>query len=130
MLDGVASVNSFNYVERFEFTEGDTARLYFQLIDASQDRTAQGWKPTGRRYMPAVGATLQVSLDNIDDDKKVTRAAVQAYPTSDPSIWYVNVLATDKVRGTVNLLLQLTESGIVKFGRLDAAASVANQGCL
>jgi len=130
MLVDVSSVNSFNYAEEVEFTEGDAVRVFFQLIDLSKDKALQQYKPSGRRYMAAAGATLSVVLDNIDDAKKVTRSATQPYDTSDPSIWYVDVLATDKVRGTVNLVLTLTEDTVVTRGRLDAAIVVANQGCL
>jgi hypothetical protein len=130
MLDQVGSVNIFSYVEQFQFTEGDAFRVYFQLTDAATDRATQGFNPSGRRYMPVSGATLQITLDNIDDAKKVTRAAVQAFPTSDPSIWYLDILSTDAVRGTVNMLLQLTEAGKVLRGRLNNALGGANQGCL
>ena len=130
VLDCVGSVNDFNYVDQAEFSEGDSARIYFQLIDSAKDKAVQQFKPAGRRYMPAVGATLSVDLDNIDDNKKVTRMAVQPFPTSDPSIWYVDVLATDSVRGTIALVLRLTEGASVKYGRVEAIAAVANQGCL
>lgn len=130
ILDGVGSVNDFNYVDQAEFTAGDTARVYFQLVDLAKDKAVVGFKPAGRRYMPASGATLQVTLDNIDDDKQVIRAAVQAFPTTDPSIWYVNVLASDSVRGTVDMALQLTEGGVIRYGRAAAAVAASNQGTL
>ena len=129
MLDSVGSVNDFDYVDQVQFTEGDAIDVYFQLIDSSKDKVLQQFKPAGRRLMPAAGATLQVTLDNLDDDKKLVRSATQPFAL-DPSIWKLSILATDAVRGTVNLLLQLTESGKITRGRLDAGLAVANQGCL
>lgn len=130
MLSAVNTVNDWDYADEVAFTEGDTARIYFQLIDVTKDKVAQQFKPAGRRYCPAVGATLQVVLDNINDGKKVTRTAVQPYATLDASIWYVDVLATDKVRGTVDLALQLTQSSVITYARVPAALAVANQGTL
>ncbi len=130
ILDSVGSVNDFNYVDQAGFTEGDVARVFFQLIDATKDSVLQQFKPAGRRFCPAASATLSVRLDNIDDAKQLTREAVQPYATLDASIWYVDVLATDKVRGTVDLVLTLTEGSKVTRGRVPAAISVANQGCL
>lgn len=129
MLDNVSSVNSFAYVDQVEFTEGDATRVYFQLIDVTQDKGAQGFKPAGRRYMPAAGATLSVTLENIDDDKAITRAASQ-YSALDPSIWYVTIMATDVIRGTVNLALALTQSSVVTRGRVEAAVAISPSGTL
>jgi hypothetical protein len=130
MLDGVGSVNDYDYVDEVEFTEGDAVRVHFQLIDASKDKPLQQFKPAGRRFVPAVGATLKVTLANIDDDKGVVeRLAVQPY-AGDASIWYVDIAATDKVRGTVDLVFKLTEGTRVTRGRLSAALAVDNQGTL
>lgn len=132
MLDGVSSVNDFDYVDQAEFTQGDTIQVYFQLIDASQDKPSAGFKPAGRRYMPPSGATLSVVIDNggCDFHQAITRSAVQAFPTSDPSIWYLQIMGTDQVRGTVDLQLKLTVSGVITYGRATAALAIVNQGCL
>ncbi len=126
MLQGVGSVNDFNYVDSVEFTQGDEIDVYFQLIDASKDKAIQQFKPAGRRYMPAADSELTVTLDNIDDDVKVTRAASQPFE-GDPSIWKVSLTADDVIRGTVNLILVLDEDGVVKRGRLEAALAIASQ---
>lgn len=130
MLSNVGSVNIFDYVDQTEATEGDVYRVYFQLIDATQDKALKGFKPAGRRWAPAAGATLTATLNNIDDAKVLTRGAVQAFPTLDASIWYVQVLATDFVRGTVDIALVLNESGVLTRGVIKAAVSVASQGNL
>ena len=123
MLQDVSGVNSFEYAEAAEFTEGDAASVYFQLIDRSKDARSSGFVPSGRRYMPAAGATLEVVLDHLDDGKKVTRAASQPYP-QDPSIWKLDVMASDKVLGTVTMRLALTEGAVVTRGSLAAALLV------
>lgn len=123
MLDSVAGVNNFNYAQTVELTEGDSPTVYFQLIDASQDRADKGFVPAGRRYMPASGATLTVVLGNIDDARKVTKSCTQPY-ASDPSIWSFQLLASDTVRGTVNMTLTLTESSKVTKGLVQQAISV------
>lgn len=125
-LDNVCSVNIFDWVQPVEFFEGDPVTVSLQLIDASLDTEAQGWKPTpaGRRYVPASGATLQVILKNISDAKTYTKTASQPYPTTDPSIWSFQVAATDAVKGTVSLTLVLTEGSVVRRGLVKAALRV------
>lgn len=125
-LTDVASVNQFGYAQPLEFTQGDAVTVYVQLIDASQDRETAGWKPlvAGRRYMPAVGASLQVIIQNIDDAKVLTKNATQVFPTSDPSIWSFNISASDAVQGTVSLTLVLTEGGTIRRGLLKGGIRV------
>lgn len=109
MLKDVANVNTFSPTNQAKFTVGDQVTLYFQLIDSALDTPQQGFSPAGRRYVPAVGATLQVIVDNIDDAKAVERYATQPYP-QDPSIWALTLLPTDPIpAGTASLKLYLTE---------------------
>lgn len=107
-LGDVQNVNSFEHVSALEITGGDAQTLYFQLIDASVDREDQGYMPAGRRYMPPATTTLQVTMLNIDDAKKVVRFATQPF-SDDRSIWSIPVLASDPMRGTVSLKFLLTE---------------------
>ena len=125
MLEGVADANNFNYAEAAKMTEGDTLTVYFQLVDMAKDLATAGFVPAGRRYIPATGSTLSVTFDNIDNARKVTRAATQPYP-ADPSIWSVQVLASDRILGTVNMRLVLTQGGIVTQGIVLAAVQSAS----
>lgn len=130
ILKDVAGVNSFEYTNTVgEMTEGDSQTLYIQLIDASLDTPGQGFNPNGRRYVPASGATLSLVFGNIDDAKKVMRAATQPFP-GDLSIWSVSILSTDKLRGTVSLSLTLTEGVKVTRGRIANALSVYTQSAV
>lgn len=109
-LNDVQNVNSFETAPQVEFSAGDSQTLYLQLIDASLDRSDQGFFPPGRRYVPPVGSTLQVTFVNVDDARKLVRGAVQPF-VLDGSIWSVTILPTDPIAGTVNLNFLLTEAG-------------------
>lgn len=117
VLKDVATVNSFEYGSEASWTEGDTLSVFFQLIDASLDTPLQGFNPSGRRYVPATGATLEITLENLDDGKKLTRLATQPF-ANDGSIWALSVLATDKIRGTPQVRFRLTQSAVVTTGLL------------
>lgn len=130
MLAHVTSVNDFDYADQVELTQGDQVDVYFQLVDLTRAPSRLGYKPEGVRYMPASGATLQVRLDNIDDNVALTRAPVQAYPTLDPSIWRLSVLSTDTIRGTCALNLTLNESGKLTYGRREGAVKIARSGSM
>ena len=123
MLENVGSVNAWENTQQVRFFQGDGPAIYFQLIDLNHDRAEQGFSPAGRRYVPSAGATLFVVLDNIDDARKVTRAASQPF-AQDPSIWMIQLLATDTCRGTVNLKLTLLEGSVTTHGFLSAAIGV------
>lgn len=123
-LNGTTDVNTFEYVSEVGFTQGDVVRFFFQLVDVSKDTALQQYKPAGRRYVPAVGATLQVSLLNQDEDKAIAdRVCVQPF-VGDASIWYVDIAAADAVLGTVSMTLKLTEGSKVTRGRVNAVLDV------
>ncbi len=109
ILTGVASVNVFTYTDSARFTEGDTVDLYFQLVDMEVERDA--YQAKGRRYIPADEATpvVSVSFGSIDNAKKIARTAIQPF-AGDSSIWKVSFLATDVVRGTMDMRITLTET--------------------
>jgi hypothetical protein len=105
--------------------------LYFQLVDASLDTDMQGYNPSGRRYMPATGSTMTVQLQNIDDSKVVTRTATQPF-VGDASIWSIQILATDAVHGSPQMLLTLVEPTKTIRGLVKNAIkihSTSNVGC-
>jgi hypothetical protein len=127
MLNNVASVNAFSWTDEVEFTQGDATDIYFQLIDATLDKPVYGFKPGGRRYMPAAAATLSVTINNIDDAVAITRIAVQPF-AQDPSIWRVSVLNSDKIVGTCALMLALNETGKLTTGILQSAVLIHSPG--
>lgn len=121
-LSDVCDVNSwsFSVPANVEFSVGDTVDVYFQLVDKSKGN---------RRFMPAVGATLMCVIGNIDDAKKTQRLATQPFPL-DPSIWMLQVLATDPVKGTQNLTLTLNEGGKITHGLVKNLFRVSPSDCL
>ncbi len=112
-LVDVAGVNTFQYTAQAEMYAGDTQDLYIQLTDAALDRTEQGFVPAGRRYCPPAGTTMSVTFKNMNDAKVVTRAAVQAFPELDASIWYIPLMGSDPLAGTITMSATLTETGRV-----------------
>jgi hypothetical protein len=108
VLTDVCSVNSFVYSTEAKWTTGDPVDVYVQLYDADKSLSQYGFYPAGLRYMPPATSTLQVTFQNIDDLKVVTRYATQPY-AQDPSIWKISLLATDPISGTVNVKFVLTE---------------------
>lgn len=131
LLNDVASVNSWEPAEVAEFTAGDTVDVYFVLIDSSLDKAIQGFSPAGRRYVPATGATMSVTVESVDDSQAITRLATQPFP-QDGSIWKLSILSTDTISGTANLRLRLTEGGVVKTGLVKNALRIhpaTNLGC-
>jgi len=128
MLIDVQGVNSFEVTPAAEFYAGDPATVYFQLIDQSLDRSIDGFNPPGRRYMPSPGATLNCVVQSIDDNKRVTRFATQPF-ANDPSMWALQFLASDLIKGTCNLYLTLTEGTVVRSGTVKCAIKIhANSG--
>lgn len=117
MLDGICNVNLFQYVDQASLTQGSATEVCFQLINASLNTPNQGYSPSGLRYIPPVGSTLQVTLTNIDSSVQITRYATQMFPTQDGSIWCVQIFSTDKIYGTCDLTLVLSELGHITTGK-------------
>jgi len=115
ILQDAVTVNSFEYASQVSWTEGSPQVVTFQLIDASLDTSIQGFNPPGRRYMPDSGATLQVTLESIDEAKRVTKTAYNPF-ASDTSIWAISILSTDTIRGAPQMRLVLTEGSDVTYG--------------
>ena len=124
MLNGVTDVNTFSYTDSVAMSEGDSGSVYFVLLDASKDVREQGYNPSGRRYVPAPDSMLVVTFENPREERVITRPATQAFPTADGSIWEVQLLPSDTLRGTIRMSLTLTEGSKVTRGVVDAALSV------
>jgi hypothetical protein len=124
LLVNLTDANTWEPSDNIRFTEGDTPYVYFQLIDLNKDRSSQGFKPAGKRFMPASGATLSVSVNSIDTARTLTKVATQPY-AGDASIWKFQLLTSDNLKGgTFSLILTLTEGIVVTSGRVINALSV------
>lgn len=119
LLTDVASVNRYNYPAEgcVEFNEGDAPTIYFQLVDLSAHPDG---RPRGRRYMPAAGATLSVTMLSIDDGSTVVVSASQPY-ANDTSIWAFSLTSVQTIPGTRAMKLALTESAVVTNGYVPQA---------
>jgi hypothetical protein len=122
LLDNVSNVNEWTIVPSIDMHEGDPVTIFVMLVDLSKDRDN---RPAGRRYIPVtVPTTLGVVVQNIDDGKKLVKVATQPFAT-DSSIWSFNIAGTDtSVKGTVDLVLTLTEGAIVRNTRIRCAIRV------
>lgn len=125
-LTQVADVNNFAESAKIQMTEGDTLDVYLQLRDLSVNPASSGYNPAGRRYVPVVGASLQVTIDSLDDTRKVVKFAAQPF-AQDPSIWKFTILSTDKIVGTHPMKLVLSEAGKVTTGILNNAVLAYSQ---
>lgn len=120
-------MNSFEYGQDPELYAGDQVSVYLQLVDESTGSMSSVATPywatfgvpsggqqvlgAARRYMPAAGATLQVTLDSVDDAQKIVRYATQPF-AQDASIWRLDLAPADPITGTVDLRFLLLEGSV------------------
>lgn len=121
LLNNVTNVNSYDTGLQVQFTEGDQLTVYLQLIDLAKDPDARPL--TGRRYVPASGSTLQITLKSNDTAKTITKVASNPF-SGDLSIWSFPILSSDQIKGTWTLLLTLTEGAVQTRGRIEAGMLV------
>ena len=126
-LSNVANVNSFIYVDRPTFTEGDTSDVYLQLIDKELDTPTFNYYPPYRRFVPIAGSTLIVVLMSLDSTRVVTKAATQPF-VGDSSIWKFSVTPSDRLRGSVNMRIQLNQGGIITNALIQPAINILAKG--
>lgn len=115
ILQSVSSVNSYEVTNAMQVFLGDTFSVYFQLIDSALDKPTERFYPSGRRFVPASGTTLSITLNSIDNAKKYVKTAIQPFP-GDASIWKIDVAGTDQVFGSVNMILSLNQGGVITNG--------------
>jgi hypothetical protein len=123
ILLNCVDANSFDFSMENRFTEGDVGYIYFQLVDQNKDQDA---RPQGRRYAPAVGATLTVTIASPDSAKVITRSAAQPF-VGDPSIWRMAIQTTDGLKGTYTLQLALVEGANTTRGVMKNVLSIVPQ---
>jgi len=106
ILKNVDGLNAWAYTDQWTVRSnegvGESVSLYFQLID--QDRE-------DIRYVPAAGATAQVTFPNLDDDLILTLSATFPFP-DDRSIMKIDLAST-----------QVPASGAVKFSLVEGGAT-------
>src|ERR1035437_2138367 len=119
MIRNAQNVNSFQRANQISLRAGNSGVLYLQLTDLDQSDA----NDVSLRYMPAAGATLTITVDNISGlNNLINRPASQPY-AADTSIWSVTILATDALRSG-NLIGTLTEGATVRTFVIENALSV------
>jgi hypothetical protein len=127
VLLNVADVNTWEYGDVYRLSQGDTPTLYLQLIDLDKDKDVLKNRPSGKRYMPATGAVLTATIQNINAVNTVVKVATQPF-ANDPSIWAISILSTDPiVSGTFSLQLALTEGSKTTSAMVSNVINIGSQ---
>ena len=108
LLDDVKSVHSFKEVDELTLIRGNATKLYFRLI--TEEKCGTGTDQV--RYIP-LGTTVFVEtfFDNIDDNLVVCRVGVAAFPTTDKSIYYIDIIPQDTLAFN-GMRVTVTEDGV------------------
>lgn len=94
-LKNVSNINTFQYVNQWDISEGSANRLYFQIIDKLKDDL--------RFITQATTYSVSVTFLSIDTSAEIVKSATQAF-ADDKSIWYIDLTASE-----------VPNSGAVKF---------------
>lgn len=94
-IENYVNLNNFDVVDTKEFVPDQDSEIFFQTA-----------MDTGLRYLPASGATIEVTFEHIDSSKVVKRPATQVIPTDDRSIWKVQILPGETIAaGSMKVVL-------------------------
>lgn len=123
LLESVTTYNSFCEVSELEYMQGSGSDIYFRLV---QHKSAKCEECDKLRYIPELGATIQLTFGSIDSNKQIIRSAVMAFPNEDRSIWKVSMMPTDVLSGVMSGTL--TEGSKVTPILLDSRLSIISSG--
>lgn len=113
-LKNVVNVNTFQYFENWDISEGSAQRLYFQIVDLHKE---------GIRYMSQETPLLvSVKFPSIDSDIAIEKTATQPF-ADDKSIWYVD-LDVFEVPNPGSVEFCLDENGVVSRFKVAQAITV------
>ena len=107
MLDPNSTLNNLKYLREVYVNQGDTPTILFQIIDLD---TADQNNLIGDRYIPATGATVQLTITSVNDANTLVLNASMAFPNDDRSVWTFSMTSnqTTKAAG-VNINAVLTQ---------------------
>lgn len=122
ILNSSSSLNYLSYLNQAQISPGETATVYFQLVDLEQGT------PCGAlRYMSASGATVSIMLTSLDQAKNITKVASNPF-ADDRSIWSFTLNALETVNAAgVNMKVTLTEGANVKIAIAEAAVIIGSK---
>lgn len=114
-LKNVANINSFQYADQWNISEGSEHTLYFQFIDKLKEDL---------RYISQATSIDEVTVTflNIDEASEIIKTATQPF-ADDKSIWMIT-LAADEVPNPGAVKVSITEDGSEKRFRVEQAISV------
>lgn len=116
MLNSNSTLNQLMYQNQLKINPGETATVYFQLVDLDQ----QSGNCPAPRYIPAAGATMSVNMYSLDQAKSITKVATNPF-ADDKSIWSFNLTAADtQIAAGVNMKVTLTEGANIKIANAEA----------
>lgn len=93
-LKNVSDVNSFAEVLELRLQQGNPTTLYLRLVDLDRPEGSEGFY---LRHVPEAGASLRLTLQQMDSNAVVEKVADQPFVADDRSIFSIEILATDKV---------------------------------
>jgi hypothetical protein len=105
-LKNYNNINSFQEVSEISLQQGNPAVLYFRLVDLDQSGDGKYF-----RYLPAAGATMTVTLNNLDSNKIVTKISSMPAASDDRSVWSISILDSDRFSKN-SLEATLVDNGI------------------
>lgn len=114
VLDSSSTINNLQYLNQRIITPGESTTILVQLVDLNTVTDKNQW---GTRYMPATGATLNATINSVNDLFTLNKVMIQPF-AQDPSIWQFPLLATDTQNmAGINMDLVLTEGANVSIAR-------------
>lgn len=114
VLDSSSSLNNLQYLNQRIIVPGETTDIFVQLVDLNTVTDKSQW---GTRVMPATGATLNATINSVNDAFTLSKVMTQPF-AQDPSIWKFSLLATETQNmAGINMDLILTEGSNVSIAR-------------
>jgi hypothetical protein len=106
------TINDFHYPKSLiEVPKSTAFRFYFELIDASKNKSADGGFPLGTPFFTLPTDILTVRNKNLATGLETMALGILASPLNSTSIFYVDFLQTNNLLGVVQLdfsLLSIT----------------------
>ena len=110
MLDTLSGLNNLMYQNQTVIEPGDTATVYFQIVDMDRAQGLNYWQ----RYIPTTGATMSVKMTSLDAAKNITKIPTNPF-ADDRSIFSFQLSAAEtRYAAGVNLSVTLVEGANVK----------------
>lgn len=133
LLNGLNTINQFPIIgggTQWVVRQGEAYTLYFQIADIQQNYLR--FLPLGSPVLMNVTFTGNYSYDqsvsqNYYTPAPLVKVATQVAPTQDPSIWSINILASDMIYSG-NVYFSLTNGTQISSWIVNQMISVQDTG--